>query len=456
MEKDKPKEMGIWDKIEKICEHPKYENYQENKFKINMGSFYTNLFAECEREKMVSYAQMLPLLQYATPPKEADYLIYMHPYARVEDRSEFVINQIRYYAEQRKEGAEIIVIGKACNAAPYLEDLENITYYPSHFALKLGERFGLDMKEEYVIYDNERKDLNIWPVDGCLNKCGFCRRTYMNIPFESQTLEFLKEQLDWFKNNHPDQMKNVCLRAENLTEYGLDIYGKQELHRVIDLVDSYEEVETIEIPIGLSIGEMTEEIIDALCRTDKIKALALNLEAGSNRMLKLVNKLHTREDAIYVYQRLREAHPDLWINTTLMLGLPTEEFQDIIELADLVEKTGPNQILCNYYGYSPQHPIASLPQISDSLREYHLKFFLQLLREKQRDRDLIVNSHAILKKGTRTTMRILAEVAEDQKYEHFLVYPGQSTLYKKNVESLDIGKAENSDVKKMIKSANGK
>lgn len=451
MLKDKYEEMGIWEKIEKICAKPKYENYQENKFKINMGSFYTNLFAECEREWMVSYAQMLPLLKYATPPKEADYLIYMHPYARVEDRSEFVIKQIRHYAEERKKGAEIIVIGKACNAAPYLEDLENITYYPSHFAEKLGQRFGLAMKEEYVLYDDERKDLNIWPVDGCLNKCSFCRRTYMDIPFESQTLEFLKEKLDWFSKNHPDQMKHVCLRAENLTEYGLDIYGKQELHKVIDLVDSYHEVETIEIPIGLSIGEMTEEIIDALCRTNKIKRLALNLEAGSNRMLKLVNKPHTREDAIYVYQRLRDAHPDLWIDTTLMIGLPTEEFQDIIDLADLVEKTGPNQILCNYYGYSPQHPIASLPQISASLREYHLKFFLQLLREKQRDRDLTVNSHAILKKGTIMTVRRLAAVAEDQKYHHFLVYPGQSLLYPKNVESLDIEKKENRDTKKMIK-----
>lgn len=442
MKKDRYEELGIWEKMKTICAEPIYKNYQENKFKINMTSFYMNLFAECERELMVSYAQMLPLLKYATPLKEADYLIYMHPYARVEDRSKYVIGEIRYYAQERKEGAEIIVIGKACNAAPYLKDLENITYYPSHFAEKLGERFGLDMKEQYVLYDNEKRHLNIWPVDGCLNKCGFCRRTYMNIPFESQSLIFLKEKLDWFKENHPDQMKHVCLRAENLTEYGLDIYGKQELHKVINLLDSYSEVETINILIGLSIGEMTEEIIDALCRTDKIKELALNLEAGSNRMLKFVNKPHTREYAIYVYQRLREAHPNLWIDTTLMIGLPTEELQDIIELADLVEKTGPNRILCNYYGYSPQHPIASFPQISDSLREYHLKFFLKLLEDKKRDRDLTVSSHAILKKGTRTTVRTLAEIDEEQKYSHFLVCPWQNIIYPKNVESLNTKKVD--------------
>lgn len=436
----KENEINIWDKIDKMCEFPKYNNCDNKKYKINMDCFFDNLFAECTRDLMVSYAQMIPLLNYATPIKDADYLIYMHPYARVEDRSKYVINEIKLYAKERKKGAEIIVVGKACNAAPYLSDIENITYYPSHFAEKLGKRFNLNIKEKYVIYDGDNKHLNIWPVDGCLCKCNFCRRTYMDIPFESQSLNFLKERLDYFKNYHPDLMKEVWLRAENLTEYGIDIYKSQKLQNVIDLIDSYNEVESITIPIGLSIGEMTEEIIDSLCRTSKIKELSLNLEAGSNRMLKLLNKPHTREYAIYVYNRLREAHPNLKINTTLMIGLPTEEFQDILDLADLIEKTGPDRILCNYYGYSPNHPIANLPQINNSLKEYHLKFFLQLLRDMKRDRDLTITSHAILKKNKRSTIRILKKVAEEQKYDHFLIYPCQRVIYKKNCETMDKNK----------------
>lgn len=53
-------------------------------------------------------------------------------------------------------------------------------------------------------------------------------------------------------------------------------------------------------------------------------------------------------------------------------------------------------------------------------------------------------------------MRILAEIAEDQKHEHFLVYLGQRVIYPKNVESLNIKKQENRDIKRMVKNVNGK
>lgn len=384
------KELSISEKEERMYKFVEGERIEDFKYKVNALPMLANLHDECEREQMVSYYQMAPLVQQTVPLQEADYVIFAHPFARVEDFTDIVLKQLESVNEYRKKDSELIIVGKAANIKPYIEGkYNNVTYVDRHFTKYLGKRFNLDMKEEYILYDDREDQLNMWPVDGCLNKCGFCRRTYMDIPFESQTLEFLEEKLDWFKENHPEQMKHLYIRAENLTEYGMDIYGKQELHKVIDLAASYDEVENIYMPIGMCIGEITPEILDSLCRCKKLKQIALNLEAGSDRLLKLIGKKHTREQSKLIYSTLREAHPDLAIATTVMIGLPTEELEDIYQLGQLINEVEPTSVLCNFYGYSSKHPIAKYPQINEQVKYLHQNFLMKILKEKK-DRDFFL------------------------------------------------------------------
>lgn len=364
----------------------KYEERSNDfPYKVSVEPMINSIKDECDRENLVSYYQMYPLVEKSVSTKDADYIIYANPYARIEDFTDKVLKELENLNKIRKPDSEIIIVGKAVNIKPYIEGkYKNVTYVPSHYAEYLGKRFGLDMKEQYFVYDDRhnRNELNIWPVDGCLQKCGFCRRTYMNIPFESISLDYIKEKLDWYKDNHPEQMKEVNLRAENLTEYGIDIYKEQRLHELIDLLDSYDEIETINLmPIGMCIGEITPKILESLCKCKKLKAIALNLEAGSNRLLKVINKNHTREYAMYIYKTLRKYHPKLYISSTIMIGLPTEELEDILQLADLLNKCEPNQVLCNFYGYVPKHPLAKYKQLDYGVKKIHLDFLLKLLKE---------------------------------------------------------------------------
>ena len=322
-----------------------------------------------------------------------------------------VIEELNWISENRKDGAEIIVVGKAANAQQLLNgSIKNITFWGDHFTEKLGKKFGLDIKEQYFVWDDEAEQLSMWPVDGCLRKCKFCRRSYMHIRFESLSLDTIKENLDYYKENEPEKMYRISLRAENLTEYGIDTYGCQKLHELIDLLNSYDEIEEIDIPIGVAICEITPEILDALCRCKKLVRIALNMEAGSNRLLKLIGKDHTREQVLHVYQRITKAIPDIWIDSMVMIGLPTETLTDIMELADLIEKTQPNWIGCVYYQWAPRQPLAQLPQLSTSLKEYHQDFFLKLLKNQRRDIPLEVKYAKTLKKGRRKTESIKQEL----------------------------------------------
>ena len=259
---------GLKEKRKNLLMPREYDNL--GKYKINAD--FVRLYAQEEsyRELMVSYFQISPLLEHTVAFEEADYILYMHMYARCDDYSEFVVEQLKLIATSRKPGAEIIVLGKAANAAKLLDgSISNITFWGDHFAEKLGKKFDIDIKEQYFVYDDIQKHLAIWPVDGCLNKCKFCRRAYMEIKFESLSLDTIKASLDLISSHTPELMERISLRAENLTEYGIDIYGKPMLSELIYLIDSYDAVKEIEFPIGLCIGEITPEILDALCYSKK-------------------------------------------------------------------------------------------------------------------------------------------------------------------------------------------
>lgn len=405
--------MSVEEKLEILFSVPQYVNPKNVRFKINADfvKFYTQ--QECYREIMVSYLPMIPLLENTVPLEDADYILYMHMYARCQDMSDWVVQQLKDIAKIRKEGSEIIVLGKAANAEKLLNgSISNITFWGDHFTEKLGKKFGLDIKEQYFVYDDSNKHLAIWPVDGCLQKCKFYRRSFMNIKFESLSLDTIRQNLNHIKEHMPETMRVISLRAENLTEYGIDIYGKPMLHKLIDLIDSYNEVKIIDISIGLSIGEITPEILESICKSNKITGISMNLEAGSNRLLKLIGKKHTREQAEYIFNKIREAHPNIEITSGIMLGLPTEQLEDIIQLADLILKVQPDELQCNYYISSPRHPLAHYPQISDSLREYHLEFLLSLLKDSLQ-RNLTITYYSLFK--SKKSNRIKLKLKKDNE-----------------------------------------
>ena len=409
-----------------------YSETDKVRYKINADFILMNVDLECYREQMVSYYPMMPLLYDTVPMEEADYILYMHPYARCEDLSQNVIEEIQYIDDRRKAGAEIIVVGKAANAEKLLNgSIKNITFWGDHFTEKLGKKFELDIKEQYFVFDEDKNFLAIWPVDGCLRKCKFCRRCYMDIKFESLSLETIKRNLDFWKENNPEKLSRISLRAENLTEYGIDIYGEQKLHLLIDLLDSYEEIKSIEIPIGICLGEITPEILNSLCKCKKIKEALINIETGSNRLLKLIGKKHSREDAIYIFNKLREANPNIYLSSKIMIGLPTEEFTDIYELADLIKECNLDHVSCNYFIVAPRLPLAKLPQISESLKEYHLRILLESLKGKNFTRDLSIDHYMIGKKKSRKWIRMMEKLKLINQYAEFPCHYVNITTYKK-------------------------
>jgi len=431
---------------EKMIRDLDYSKHERYKYKICAEPLQRNIYQDCYREQLVSFFQMAPLMNKTVPIEEADYILYANPFARVQDFTDSVLEELEEIDKRRKAGSEIIICGKATNIKDIIKDkYSNITYVPSHFTEYIGKRFEIDMKEEYVVYDDRNGVLNIWPVDGCLNKCGFCRRTYMDIPFESQSIEYLKERLDWYKENHPEQMKGVSLRAENLNQYGLDLEGKRTLNKVIDLLDSYDEIECIGLSIGYCIGETNKAMIESLANCNKIVNMVLYFETGSNRLLKLIGKKHTCEMAKAFVKVMRAYHPNMEISVAVMIGLPTEELVDIISLGDLLMECNIDFVHCNYYGYVDKHPLAIYPQLSEQVKKLHLKYLINYIKKHYDKENILTLCHeSFFDSSKRSVARKLEKIAKKQchtkgriwydvTYEHFI---GNDIVVKTHSENL--------------------
>lgn len=356
--------------------------------KINAEYLNYNIAQECYRERLANFIHLAPLLKKQVELSEADYILYMHSYARVQDMGWSVKEELEEIANTRKHGAEIIVLGKACNVRDLLDhEIENVTYLEENFIKRVARKFGRkDISGTFYSFDDNYRKLSIWPVDGCKNKCAFCRRSYMHIPFQSIPLKRIKRLLDWARKEAPEWLAIISLRAENITEYGLDLYGERRFYEVLELINDYPEIKIVEFPIGLCIGELSDRDITALCNLKAdVSLIVASLEVGTDRLLKLIRKSHTVERAREIIKRLRLAHPKANFDTTVMVGIPTETLADIDALADLLVDLEVDHVLVNKCGISPRSPLAQYPLLSPSLVEYHNVRLVRLLKQAGRD-----------------------------------------------------------------------
>ncbi|MBO4594465.1 MAG: radical SAM protein, partial [Clostridia bacterium] len=87
--------------------------------------------------------------------------------------------------------------------------------------------------------------------------------------------------------------------------------------------------------------DLTEELVIALSKSDKVtRSIHLPVQAGSDRILQLMNRRYSRQDYFDKVDLLRKYIPDIAITTDIMVGFPTETEQDFNDTMDLVKKVG--------------------------------------------------------------------------------------------------------------------
>lgn len=172
-------------------------------------------------------------------------------------------------------------------------------------------------------------------IYGCTNFCSYCIVPYTRGREHSRLPEMvIKEVRDLAEAG----FKEVTLLGQNVNAYGKDLgaditFGKllRELHQI-------EGIERIRFTTSHP-RDMGDDLISAMAELPKVcEHLHLPVQAGSNRILRRMNRGYTREYYLQLVERVRRAVPGISLTTDLIVGFPGETEEDFAETLSLVEE----------------------------------------------------------------------------------------------------------------------
>jgi ribosomal protein S12 methylthiotransferase len=134
-------------------------------------------------------------------------------------------------------------------------------------------------------------------------------------------------------------VKELILIAQDLTFYGLDLYGKRRLNDLLKALAQIEGIEWIRLHYAFPTG-FPEEVIQTIADEPKIcNYLDIPLQHINDDILKSMRRGHSRQITERLLEKLRQQVPDVAIRTTLIVGYPGETEEKFQELKQWVKDT---------------------------------------------------------------------------------------------------------------------
>ena len=171
---------------------------------------------------------------------------------------------------------------------------------------------------------------------GCNNFCTYCIVPYVRGRERSRREEdIVNECRDLIKEGY----KEITLLGQNVNSYGKDL-GNTNFATLIKKISALEGDFRLAFMTNHP-KDFNEELIKALAESNKTcKRVHLPVQAGSNRILKLMNRHYTREEYLEKVKLLRKYIPDVAITTDIMVGFPTETEEDFLDTFNLAKEVG--------------------------------------------------------------------------------------------------------------------
>ncbi|MDO4746519.1 MAG: 30S ribosomal protein S12 methylthiotransferase RimO, partial [Bacillota bacterium] len=174
-------------------------------------------------------------------------------------------------------------------------------------------------------------------AEGCNNCCAYCVIPQIRGGFRSRPLENILEEAKVLAESG---CKEVMLIAQDVTEYGRDLYGELRLPELLRELCKVDGIEWIRLMYCYE-DKITDELIEVMASEGKIcKYIDIPLQHIADGVLDRMNRHSTNASIRDTIGRLRTAMPDIHIRTTLIVGFPGETEEELDELLDFVEETG--------------------------------------------------------------------------------------------------------------------
>ncbi len=300
---------------------------------------------------------------------------------------------------------------------PYLDIV-----FGTHNLEKFGEMLDTELS-------TKKKTVNIWEKEGeviegtpktrtsypnawvnitygCNNFCTYCIVPYVRGRERSRAPE---EIINECKDLVSAGYKEITLLGQNVNSYGHDL-GNTNFSALLREIDKIEGNFRLRFMTNHP-KDFSEELIKTLSECKKTtKNVHLPVQAGSDRVLKLMNRRYTAEDYIKKVELLRKYIPDIAVTTDIMVGFPTETEEDFNDTYDLMKKIGFAGAFTFVYSPRSGTPAAKMDgQIDEETSKRRIMKLIDLQNKENRRQS---------KEYLGKTVEILCEGYDDKKKKY--------------------------------------
>ncbi len=251
------------------------------------------------------------------------------------------IDTILEHAELKKAGQIDKLYVTGCLSQRYKDDLEQeIPEVDAFFGTlempALLARLQADYRQE-LLGERQITTLPHYAYlkisEGCNRTCSFCAIPLMRGQHVSRSVEELVGEA---KNLARRGVKELLLIAQELTYYGLDLYKKRELPRLLHALADVEGIDWIRLHYAYP-SKFPLDILDVMAERPEIcNYLDLPLQHASDHVLDLMRRQISRAETEDLLATIREKVPGIALRTTFLVGHPGETESDFEELLDFV------------------------------------------------------------------------------------------------------------------------
>ncbi len=331
------------------------------------------------------------------------------------DAKEESVNTILEYAQAKERGEvkELYVMG--CLSERYREELpaeipEVDGWYGKFDWTGLVGRLhdsttpGASEFERVITTPSHHAYIKI--AEGCNRFCAFCAIPLITGRYKSRTIENILAEVEALVGRG---VKEFNVIAQDLSSYGLDIYGRMALPELVDRMAQVKGVEWIRLHYAYP-AEFPMELADVMARHDNVcKYLDIALQHIADPVLKAMHRHIDAKETRELLAELRRRVPGLHIRTTLMVGFPGEGDEEFKQLMDFVreqrfERMGAFAYCEEDDTFAAKNLVDSIP---DDVKQARLSEIMALQEE-------ISLEHQQRKVGT--TVRVIVDKEEDDYY----------------------------------------
>lgn len=315
----------------------------------------------------------------------------------IKDAKEESIDTILRFAKLRKGGKieKLYVMG--CLSERYKDSLrEEIPEVDEFFGQaemeNIIKELGADYRKELIgerLLTTPKHFAYLKISEGCDRSCSFCaipliRGKHKSISIDSLVIEA--------KKLVEAGVKELILIAQDLTYYGVDLYGEKKLVDLLKQLSDIEGLKWIRLHYAYPT-QFQDEVLELMKERKNIcHYVDIPLQHISDSILKSMKRGHTNETTRALIKKFREFVPDISIRTTLIVGYPGETKKDFEALKEFVIESEFDKM--GVFTYSPEENTSAF-ELKDSVSEKEKQERANILMEIQQEISLRKNEKKV-------------------------------------------------------------